>query len=59
MIIKTINQSMLTSECWSVQMFGFEKCKDCEYKDTSECGGQNIIKIGKNDEGYNIPLENK
>jgi len=20
---------MLTSECWSVQMFGFEKCKDC------------------------------
>jgi len=59
MIIKTINQSMLTSECWSVQMFGFEKCKDCEYKDTSECGGQNIIKIGKNNKRLKIYTKNR
>lgn len=45
-MIKTIiiNSTKLTSECWSIQFQGIKACKDCEFKDTSECGGEAIIK---------------
>ena len=42
--IKTIKQSELTSECWMIQMFGIEKCVDCDVLNTDECGGQEIRK---------------
>ena len=44
MKIKTMKQSNLTSECFLIQMFGIEKCKDCESLNTDECGGQEIRK---------------
>lgn len=39
---KTISTKNLTSECWLIQFWGLEACKDCEAKNTSECGGQKI-----------------
>ena len=40
----TVNQSELTSECWMIQFQGIEACKRCEFKDTSDCGGKDILK---------------
>ena len=42
--IKTMKQSELTSECWMIQMFGIEKCDNCDVLNTDECGGQEIRK---------------
>jgi len=39
---KTINQAHLTSECWSVQIWGISACSDCEFLDTDKCGGKRI-----------------
>lgn len=50
----TVNKDRLTSECWLVQFNGFEACKRCEFKGTSECGGQNIVKTGVNKVGVKI-----
>ena len=57
MEIKTINQSHLSSECWLIQFSGLKACKTCEAKNTDECGGKNIIKTGKNELGFNVPLK--
>ena len=54
---KTIKQSDLTSECWSVQFWGLDRCKTCEYKGKKECGGKNIIKTKKNEKGLEVPLK--
>jgi len=43
-IIKTINQSELTSECWLIQIQGVAACKKCELFKTEECGGKEILK---------------
>jgi len=40
----TIKQSDLTSDCWLIQIQGIEVCKVCEWKDTEDCGGKDIIK---------------
>ena len=40
--VKYMKQSELTSECWSIQMWGIEKCDSCEFLNTDECGGQDI-----------------
>ena len=53
---KVISQKMLSAECWLVQVWGFDACRDCDYKDTRECGGENILKTGKNVFNHNIPL---
>jgi len=31
-----------------IQIFGLEACKTCEFKNTEECGGKEIIKKLKN-----------
>ena len=54
--VKTVSQKNLSSECWMVQIWGFEKCKTCELKDTPECGGQNIRKSGKNEHDLTVPI---
>lgn len=48
---KLVKQSALTSDCWSVQVWGLPYCSGfgdysamCEYLATSECGGQEIRK---------------
>lgn len=42
--VRTVNQSELTSDCWSVQVWGIEHCKTCQYLNTKECGGEEILK---------------
>lgn len=54
MTIKAIRQKDLTAECWVVQFSGTEYCAMCEFKDTKYCGGQNILKTGKNEKGIEI-----
>lgn len=54
--IRTPNQSHLTRECWSIQIWGLMSCKSCEAFGTRECGGKKILKSGKNSLGYVIPL---
>lgn len=54
MKIKTISQELLSSDCWSVQAFGTERCTACEFHNTEECGGKEILKTGKNEIGVNI-----
>lgn len=41
---KIVDQSKLTSECWLIQIQGLKACKRCEYLNTEECGGQEILK---------------
>lgn len=54
--IKTVKQNNLSSECWMVQIYGASYCETCEYKNTRDCGGKNILKTGKNAKGLNIPI---
>ena len=49
-----VDQNALTSECWSVQFRGFIACKGCEFKGKRDCGGKNIIKTGKNANGFKV-----
>jgi len=42
---KTIKQTDLTSECWSIQIWGITACQTCEFLDTDECGGKRIRKL--------------
>ena len=51
-----IQQSDITAECWNVQLKGLWICKYCEFKDTPECSGKEIIKTGKNAKGIIIPI---
>jgi hypothetical protein len=53
-MVKQIKQNDLSSECWLVQMRGVDACKGCEAYQTPECGGQEILKTGKNDKGILI-----
>lgn len=54
---KIIHQKNLSAECWSIQFWVFEYDKTCEYKDTKNCGGKNIIKTGKNEFGITVPIK--
>jgi hypothetical protein len=47
-----VDQSKLSSECWSVQIQGRIACVNCELRDTGECGGRNIRKEGINAKGF-------
>ena len=53
---RIINQKELTSECWAIQFRGLEACKDCEFKDSNECGGKEIRKKLMNKLGFKVPL---
>ena len=55
---RLINQANLTAECWDVQFDGLKACETCEFKNTSECGGQRIRETGKNNKGLNVPIGN-
>jgi hypothetical protein len=52
--VKTIRQGQLSSECWTVQMWGTAACDTCEYRDTDECGGKAIRQTGENEHGHAI-----
>ena len=52
-----IRQDKITAECWSIQMWGKEKCKTCEYLKTKACGGKDILKTGKNTKGFEVPVQ--
>lgn len=55
---KTVRHSQISiNECWMVQTWGTTHCKDCSLRNTKDCGGQNIIKTGKNSLGFSVPLE--
>lgn len=41
---KEIDQSTLTSECWSIQLEGLKACERCEFLNTKDCGGKAIRK---------------
>lgn len=49
-LVKTIQASKLTPDCWLVQMFGIARCKECESLNTPNCGGEHtraLIRAGK------------
>jgi hypothetical protein len=52
--VKQVKQKSLSAECWSVQVWGTGYCETCEYKGTEECGGQEILKTGKNEKGIKV-----
>lgn len=43
---KRILQSLLSNDCWSIQVWGIGACETCEFKNTKECGGKAKIKAG-------------
>lgn len=51
---KIMPQIKLTGECWIVQIQGLKACKACHYKNTEDCGGEDIRRTGKNEKGYEI-----
>jgi len=57
MKVKQINQNQLTEECWLIQMWGLESCKNCEAFETEDCGGKEILKTKKNNRGFTVPLK--
>ena len=52
----TVVQSRLSSECWSIQFWGLDACSVCEFKDTPECGGVDILSSGRNSKGFEVPI---
>jgi hypothetical protein len=54
--VRTVQQGHMTSECWSVQIWGLEKCATCEQKGKRDCGGKQIRKTGKNSSGFTVPI---
>jgi hypothetical protein len=54
--VKSIKQSDLTGECWIVQFSGIKACEECEYLNTSDCGGKKIRKTLMNEKGKKVPL---
>lgn len=56
MISRNIPQNQMTEECWSIQFNGKEACLGCEFRNTDECGGKNIVETGKNKKGFSVPL---
>lgn len=56
MKVKEFSQSQLTGECWSVQLLGRGHCNKYEFKGKKDCGGKNIIKTGKNEHGFKVPI---
>jgi len=54
---RTIKQSNLTAECWNIQVWGIVACTNCEFRCTSECGGQEIRKKLKNEKGLDVPID--
>lgn len=53
---REIKQSELTCECWSIQCWGLDACKNCEFKDSEECGGKEVRKKLMNKLGHKVPL---
>ena len=54
--IATVNQAKMSLECLFIQVWGIDYCKTCEYRDTLDCGGKNILKTGKNEKGFVVPI---
>lgn len=42
--MKEIKQSQLTSDCWTIQFWGLDKCEKCEYRGKKSCGGGATLK---------------
>jgi hypothetical protein len=55
-VVGTARQGDLTTECWSVQLFGLEHCETCEARGTPECGGKSIRRTGRNSKGVRVPI---
>ncbi len=49
-----VDQANLSSECWLVQFQGLRACESCDFKNTGDCGGKNIIKSLQNDKGFKV-----
>lgn len=55
-VVRRVKQKNLSSECWLVQIWGLDYCKTCEYRNSAECGGKNIRKMGENEHGHRVPV---
>lgn len=56
---KLIRQSDLTGECWPIQVWGPERCVNCDYKGTPNCGGRRILETGVNANNKKVPLDDR
>jgi hypothetical protein len=36
---KEVNQKILTSDCWLIQLEGLRACENCDGRNTEDCGG--------------------
>ena len=57
MKVRVIHQSNLTSECWSVQIWGPDYCETCQYLNSTDCGGQRIRQSGFNEKQKKVPIQ--
>lgn len=53
---RRVDQTTMTGECWSVQIWGPDHCRACEFKDKSDCGGKMIRLTGRNANGIIVPV---
>lgn len=56
---KMVDQKQMSGECFYIQVWGPDYCKDCDYQDHDECGGWDILRTGKNSLGHKVPLKGK
>jgi len=54
--MRQVRQSNLSAECMLIQVWGPSSCDTCEVRGTPQCGGQNIRKTGKNENGLEVPV---
>lgn len=52
-----VDITQITDECLAIQCWGLEECTECQYHDTDQCNGKEIIKTHKNKKGHTIPLD--
>jgi len=54
--VRTVPQRKMSAECMLIQVWGPKSCDTCEVRGTPQCGGQNIRKTGKNENGHKVPI---
>jgi hypothetical protein len=55
--MRKIDPTLLSDECWSVQINGLQHCQNCKWLGISACAGQDIRRTRYNAKGFRIGAE--
>ena len=55
---KWLPRNLVGDGCWGVQFMGLRACQSCVFDRRKLCPGQEIVRTGKNNLGFEIPILN-